>query len=498
MAMVFIEGRDLGQILKEHVAMNTMMPAPEVLRIIQDIAGALDYAHAGGVIHRDIKPSNIMVATHDNHAILTDFGLALSVPEGSLGNTFGSAHYIAPEQAISSANAVAQSDLYSLGVVLYQMLTGKVPFDDPSAMSVALKHLSDPPPSLRQWNPQLSTAVERVVLKALEKEPSRRFQNGALMVQALEQALDIGSLDSRSMPSITTSRPSRLFPPGGPSNLAKTQEISTPTLKFSDSQVAESRSLLRRAQRRGLFAYNRAILFGGIVVVILVIVAAILLIGRGNQGATATTPTAAVVAAASDVPTEANLTVTEPLVSSNGVTPSSVAIVPTTAAPLVTEPPTDVASLVPSEIATLTEVVTAAQQTAQSNRAVLVSLIYDGDKLVLINRSGHTIDIRGWKFVQSSEFGEISFLATQWQTALLSTVQPESCFMIWRNSLSGGADTPDYCVNREAWFAAGTNRRFWISDEADATFEVHAADGTVLATCPVNEGECEIAGGTNE
>src|SRR5690606_28899946 len=109
------------------------------------------------------------------HAILTDFGLALSVPEGTIGNTFGSAHYIAPEQAVSSANAVPQSDLYALGVVLYQMLTGKVPFDDPSAMSVALKHLSDPPPSPRTFNPNISPEVEAVVMKALEKEPENRY-----------------------------------------------------------------------------------------------------------------------------------------------------------------------------------------------------------------------------------------------------------------------------------------------------------------------------------
>ncbi len=152
MAMVFIEGRDLGQILKEHDANGTLMPLDQVLQVDPRHRQRARLCARGGVIHRDIKPSNIMV-TLDHHAVLTDFGLALSVPEGTLGNTFGSAHYIAPEQAISSANAVAQSDLYSLGVVLYQMLTGKVPFDDPSAMSVALMHLSDPPPLAAQHQP---------------------------------------------------------------------------------------------------------------------------------------------------------------------------------------------------------------------------------------------------------------------------------------------------------------------------------------------------------
>src|SRR5205823_9424120 len=131
-----------------------------------------------GVIHRDIKPSNIML-DNENRAILTDFGLALSTAEGTLGDTFGSAHYIAPEQAVSSAKAVPQSDLYSLGICLYEMLTGKVPFDDPSAMSVALKHLNEPPPPPRLYNPNISDAVEQVIFKILDKDPLLRYETGA-------------------------------------------------------------------------------------------------------------------------------------------------------------------------------------------------------------------------------------------------------------------------------------------------------------------------------
>ena len=208
MAMVFIEGRDLGQILKEHAANGTLMPHDQVLHVVHDIGSALDYAHSAGVIHRDIKPSNIMIKLN-HQAVLTDFGLALSVPEGTLGNTFGSAYYIAPEQAISSANAVPQSDLYSLGVVLYQMLTGKVPFDDPSAMSVALMHMSEPPPPPRSVNADLSSQVEAVVLKALEKEPSKRYRSGDELVRALTAALDgrdqrkIGAFNRKETEPIT-------------------------------------------------------------------------------------------------------------------------------------------------------------------------------------------------------------------------------------------------------------------------------------------------------
>src|SRR5258708_39388889 len=141
MAMVFIEGKDLRQILKRNAEKSLMMDFTGVLNIVRGIGMALDYAHSRGVIHRDIKPSNIMLDT-ENLSILTDFGLALNMTEGTLGDTFGSAHYIAPEQAVSSAKAVPQSDLYSLGVCLYEMLAGKVPLDYPFAMSVSLKHLN--------------------------------------------------------------------------------------------------------------------------------------------------------------------------------------------------------------------------------------------------------------------------------------------------------------------------------------------------------------------
>src|SRR5258706_2763822 len=195
MAMVFLDGKDLRQILKETADRRELMPYREVVSIIRGIGEALDYAHSRGVIHRDIKPSNIMIDT-ENRSILTDFGLALSTAEGTLGDTFGSAHYIAPEQAVSSAKAVAQSDLYSLGVCLYEMLAGKVPFDDPSAMSLALKHLNDAPPPPHLFNPLLTPAVEQVIFKVLHKDPLKRYPSGAALTEALERAIlvDTGAL----------------------------------------------------------------------------------------------------------------------------------------------------------------------------------------------------------------------------------------------------------------------------------------------------------------
>lgn len=187
-AMEYIDGQDLASILASYAAQGELMPAEEILRIMRAVASALDYAHKNGVIHRDVKPSNVLVAS-DGRIVLGDFGLALDMQEGSSGEAFGTPHYISPEQARRSSDVVPQSDLYSLGVILFEMLTGVVPFDDPSPTSVALQHITQPPPAPRAINPQLGEALEAVLLKAINKSPQERYQSGAALVTALEKAL---------------------------------------------------------------------------------------------------------------------------------------------------------------------------------------------------------------------------------------------------------------------------------------------------------------------
>src|SRR5215813_6244321 len=120
MAMQYVEGADVGWLIEDYRASGELMPVADVVRIVQDIGSALDYAHSKNVIHRDVKPSNIMV-DNQGRAILTDFGLALLSDQGTRGQIFGSPYYISPEQAISSGNVVPQSDLYALGVTLFEM-----------------------------------------------------------------------------------------------------------------------------------------------------------------------------------------------------------------------------------------------------------------------------------------------------------------------------------------------------------------------------------------
>ncbi len=203
--MEYVRGQDLSGLLTEQRAAGRPLPLLEVMRVGRAVAEALDYAHAHGVIHRDVKPANIMVA-EDSRVVLTDFGLALNVAQGTLGKIFGSPHYFAPEQARNSAEVVPQSDIYSLGVVLYEMLAGRVPFDDPEPLALAMLHLQQAPPPPRQFNPALSPAVEAVVLKALSKAPADRYQTAVALMDALSQALDLPEptlayLDPRPAPA---------------------------------------------------------------------------------------------------------------------------------------------------------------------------------------------------------------------------------------------------------------------------------------------------------
>lgn len=186
--MEYIAGKSLGDVLAECTRTGILLPRNEVLRIGRSIARALDYAHRQGVIHRDVKPQNVLIAK-DGRVVLTDFGLALHIDKGSRGEVFGTAHYIAPEQARRSADAVPQSDLYALGVILFEMLTGTVPFDDPSPTSVALQHLTQEPPLPSTINPAINIETEKVLIKALSKSPDQRYSTGKALIDALEKVI---------------------------------------------------------------------------------------------------------------------------------------------------------------------------------------------------------------------------------------------------------------------------------------------------------------------
>jgi hypothetical protein len=187
MAMQYIEGADLHTVAASFREDGEFMPLEEVSRIVGEICQALDYAHAQGVIHRDVKPSNVIL-NKEGKAILTDFGLVLFEDSGSRGEVFGTPHFMAPEQAVSSASAVPASDLYSVGVILYELLTGVLPFEAEDPLDIALMHVNDPPPPPRQFRPELKPETEAVILRALAKEPAARYPSGEALAQAFDRA----------------------------------------------------------------------------------------------------------------------------------------------------------------------------------------------------------------------------------------------------------------------------------------------------------------------
>lgn len=179
-----------GKTLKEIIVADGALSWKWSVNVAIQIASALETAHKNNIIHRDIKPHNIII-TEDGIAKVTDFGIAKSVSNSTItafGTTLGSVHYFSPEHA-RGGYTDAKSDLYSLGVVLYEMLTGKVPFDADTPVSVALKHMQEEPVEPIKINPAIPTAINSIVMKAMKKDPNLRYQNATEMLKDLTLAL---------------------------------------------------------------------------------------------------------------------------------------------------------------------------------------------------------------------------------------------------------------------------------------------------------------------
>ena len=185
--MELIQGKTLKEIILEE---KGPLPWKWSVNVAIQIASALETAHRNNIIHRDIKPHNIII-TEDGIAKVTDFGIAKAVSNSTItafGTTIGSVHYFSPEHARGGFTD-AKSDLYSLGVVLYEMVTGKVPFDADTPVSVALKHMQEKPQEPIEVNPNVPVAVNKIVMKALQKDTTLRYQTATEMLEDLKKSL---------------------------------------------------------------------------------------------------------------------------------------------------------------------------------------------------------------------------------------------------------------------------------------------------------------------
>lgn len=220
--MEYVEGTNLKTLINREAP----LPIAQAVGIATAIARGLEAAHRFGLIHRDIKPQNIMVEL-DGHVRITDFGIAKSAFSTALtetGITFGTADYISPEQA-RGQSATPRSDIYALGVTLFEMLTGCLPFTGENTIAVALQHASDSPPPLRQINPQIPPQLEAIVLRALAKDPTQRPASAYEFAQLLNDYRNVAAQDTVLTPNIAriADEPARvrpaITPPGGNGNV---------------------------------------------------------------------------------------------------------------------------------------------------------------------------------------------------------------------------------------------------------------------------------------
>lgn len=189
MVMELLEGDTLKAQLTERRGHGQRIATGEIVRIMLDALEGLEYAHNEGIIHRDIKPANIML-TQKGQAVISDFGIAQIIGSTQFtvsGALMGTLSYMAPEQGMHGRTGV-QSDLYSLGIVFYEMLTGRPPFDADTPLAILMKHVNDPLPLPHTIAPDISEPFERVVLKALAKNPEDRFQSASEMAEAIQKA----------------------------------------------------------------------------------------------------------------------------------------------------------------------------------------------------------------------------------------------------------------------------------------------------------------------
>lgn len=202
-----------GKTLKEIILEDGILSWKWSVNIAIQIASALEVAHKNNIIHRDIKPHNIII-TEDGIAKVTDFGIAKAVSNSTItafGTTIGSVHYFSPEHA-KGGYTDAKSDLYSLGIVLYEMLTGRVPFDADTPVSVALKQVQEEPVEPIEYNDEIPISVNNIILKAMQKDPNCRYQNATEMLEDLKRALKNPDEDFVVIKKHTANSPTQRIP----------------------------------------------------------------------------------------------------------------------------------------------------------------------------------------------------------------------------------------------------------------------------------------------
>lgn len=458
MAMQYVEGADLAALIRDYKASGEVMPIGDIVRVVQDIGAALDYAHSRDVLHRDVKSSNIMV-DQEGRALLTDFGLALLGDVGTRGEVLGSPHYVSPEQVISSANVVPQSDLYSLGITLFEMLTGELPFTADQVIDLTMKQMSEPPLPPSQFNAALPPSIDEVVLRVLEKDPYDRYTTGAEMSAALKEAVadwQVGEVAKRR----PARRPSLvLLPhkvreqlqaaplPAIPSALAPTQvaQDQIPTQGMTtETEARETTWAIPQAAQanrwRGALIFALAVFFVGIV--------AILALRPAAPDTSSSQPT-----------DTASLNAPEIAVAATSITPptevsvSAATVEPTPIPPTPTDIPPTPLPAIPTAIPT-TLILPTLPPAAPVQTYNLIVARHRDDSVFVINMSSSPLPLTPLRL---GDTGEGAIEGSEWELETLGSFQ---CVTAWKDS--GNPRMPNVsCTQVGARITRQGRERFW-------------------------------------
>lgn len=270
LVMEYVDGSDLKKYIQDHAPLSNN----EVVRIMEEVLSAMTLAHQQGIVHRDLKPQNILL-TKDGTVKVTDFGIAVAFAETSLTQTnsmLGSVHYLSPEQARGS-KATVQSDIYAMGIMLFEMLTGHIPYDGDSAVTIALQHFQKPLPSIIDENKNVPQALENVVIKATAKRLSDRYASTFEMSRDLMTALSYNrsrerklvfedTENTKTLPKVTTSTPV----PSTKEQLLKKQKAAKVNREVADNKIVKAKTKKKKSHR--MFGTLVKIFFAVVVVAI--------------------------------------------------------------------------------------------------------------------------------------------------------------------------------------------------------------------------------------
>lgn len=270
LVMEYVDGSDLKKYIQVHAPLSNN----EVVRIMEEVLSAMTLAHQQGIVHRDLKPQNILL-TKDGTVKVTDFGIAVAFAETSLTQTnsmLGSVHYLSPEQARGS-KATVQSDIYAMGIMLFEMLTGHIPYDGDSAVTIALQHFQKPLPSIIDENKNVPQALENVVIKATAKRLSDRYASTFEMSRDLMTALSYNrsrepklvfedTENTKTLPKVTTST----SVPSTTEQLLKKQKAAKEDKVATENQATKAKTKKKKSRR--MFGTLMKIFFAVVIVAI--------------------------------------------------------------------------------------------------------------------------------------------------------------------------------------------------------------------------------------